>query len=129
MIGTAKVTPTIGVGDMEKATAFYGGVLGLHVAKELKDGDTLYEVFYDSGECQLSIYMTQYAGTNQATYCTWEVDNIEAEVAALKDAGVGFEHYDLPYAKLEGDIHVLGDGGEKAAWFRDPDGNILCLHQ
>jgi hypothetical protein len=48
------------------------------------------------------------------------------EVENLKKKGVEFEHYEIPEAKLEGDIHVFGDF--KAAWFKDPDGNILCLH-
>jgi catechol 2,3-dioxygenase-like lactoylglutathione lyase family enzyme len=124
MVGQHDAQPTIGVRDLEKATSFYGGVLGLHVSSE-KD----YEVMYDSGNTQVTVYKTEFAGTNKATYVTWEVDNIEDEVTELKDKGVTFEHYDLPYAKLEGDVHVMGDGKEKAAWFKDPDGNVLCLHQ
>lgn len=123
MIGTANVGVTIGVSDLEKSTAFYGGILGLHVARE-KD----YEIVYDSGTSQLSVYMTAFAGTNKATYATWDVSDIGAEVAELKSKGIMFQHYDMPYTKLEGDVHVMEDG-EKAAWFKDPDGNILCLHQ
>lgn len=124
MVGTASVGPTIGVSNLEKATAFYGGVLGLHVSSE-----NPYEVVYDSGGCKLSIYVTDFAGTNKATYATWEVDDLEGEVAALKDEGVQFEQYDMPGVTRDGDIHTLGEGGERAAWFKDPDGNILCLHQ
>jgi len=123
MVGTANVSATIGVKDLGVATGFYGGVLGLHVASEKE-----YEVVYDSGSTQLLVYQTEFAGTNKATYATWEVSDIENEVAELKDKGVMFEHYDLPYAKLEGDMHVMDDG-EKAAWFKDPDGNILNLHE
>ena len=39
--------------------------------------------------------------------------------------GVSFEHYDLPGTAREGDVHLLGS--LKAAWFKDPDGNILNL--
>jgi len=124
MVGTANAQPTIGVRDLEKATGFYGGVLGLKVVKE-----SPYEVVYQSGDSQLSVYMTEYAGTNKATYATWAVDDIEAEVAELAGKGVRFEHYDMPGTTREGDVHMLGDSGEKAAWFSDPDGNILCLHQ
>jgi len=124
MVGTANAQPTIGVRDLEKATGFYGGVLGLKVVKE-----SPYEVVYQSGDSQLSVYMTEYAGTNKATYATWAVDDIKAEVAELAGKGVRFEHYDMPGTTREGDVHMLGDSGEKAAWFSDPDGNILCLHQ
>lgn len=124
MVGSANVQPTIGVSDLEKATGFYGGVLGLKVASE-----SPYEIVYESGSCQLSIYVTDFAGTNKATYATWEVDDIDAEVASLTDKGVTFEHYDMSDVTRDGDVHTLGDSGEKAAWFKDPDGNILCLHQ
>jgi hypothetical protein len=43
----------------------------------------------------------------------------------LKAQGVSFEHYEMPGTTLQGDIHVSGD--MKAAWFKDPDGNILCV--
>jgi hypothetical protein len=50
---------------------------------------------------------------------------VEGVVRALKAKGVTFEHYDMPDTKREGDIHVSGD--MKAAWFEDPDGNILNI--
>ncbi len=124
MVGTAKVSPTIGVSDLAQATAFYGGVLGLKVIRENQ-----YEVLYESGPSNLSIYVTEFAGSNKATYATWEVGDIAAEVEALKANGVAFEQYDIPGVERDGDIHTLGDDGEQAAWFKDPDGNILCLHQ
>jgi len=125
MIGTALVETTIGVSDFEKATGFYGGILGLKVLSETPN-----EIVYQSGaNSRLEIYKTEMAGTNKATYATWEVGDIATEVEALQASGIKFEHYDLPDSKLEGDIHVMHDGAEKAAWFKDPDGNILCLHQ
>lgn len=125
MVGTASVEPTIGVSSLEKATEFYGGVLGLKVLSE-----SPYEVRYQSGaNTKISIYVTDFAGTNKATYATWEVGDIAVEVEALKGEGATFEHYDMPGVTREGDVHLLGDSGEKAAWFKDPDGNILCLHQ
>ena len=56
---------------------------------------------------------------------TWAVEDVDAEVRALKAKGVTFEHYDMPGLKLEGDIHVAGP--TKVAWFKDPDGNILNI--
>ena len=66
------------------------------------------------------------AGSNQATATTWVIGNdMEKVVQALKSKGVGFEHYNLPGMTLKGDIHVAD--GMKAAWFKDPDGNIHAL--
>jgi len=47
-------------------------------------------------------------------------------VQALRAAGVTFEHYNLPGAQRDGDIHVFGDF--RAAWFKDPDGNVLHIN-
>jgi hypothetical protein len=46
-------------------------------------------------------------------------------VRALKGKGITFEHYEFPDVRHEGDVHVMGD--MRAAWFKDPDGNILAL--
>ena len=78
-----------------------------------------------SGDSTVNVYRSDYAGTNEATAVTWEVDDIDAEVADLKRKGVAFEHYDMDGLDLEGDVHV-GEG-MKIAWFKDPDGNILNI--
>ena len=51
----------------------------------------------------------------------------EAAIAGLKQRGVVFDDYDLPGFKTVEHVCVLGS--ERAAWFRDPEGNILCLHE
>ncbi|HSX30729.1 MAG TPA: VOC family protein [Candidatus Saccharimonadales bacterium] len=115
-------TPTIGVKDLETATGFYGGVLGLKVVEE-----NPYVILYKSGDGMVQVYKTDLAGTNKATYVTWTVDDIDAEVAELKGKGVTFEQYDMPGVTRQGDVHIMEN--EKSAWFKDPDGNILCIHQ
>ena len=83
-------------------------------------------VTYQVGPSFLLVYPSEYAGTNQATAATWAVgDDFEAAVEGLREKGVAFEQYDLPETTREGDIHVMGD--MRAAWFKDPDGNILSL--
>ena len=120
MLGNNEVCAVLAVKDLEAAKKFYGETLGLEGSKESDGG-----IFYKSGKSGVFIYPSQYAGTNQATAAAWDVDDIEAAVAELKDKGVTFEHYDLPGATLEGDIHIMGE--LKSAWFKDPDGNILNL--
>jgi hypothetical protein len=83
-------------------------------------------IVFRSGRSTLNVYLSQYAGTNQATAVTWAVgDDVEGVVRALKAKGVSFEHYDMPGMTRAGDIHV--DGDMKVAWFKDPDGNILNI--
>jgi hypothetical protein len=80
---------------------------------------------YKSGNASLLVYESQYAGTNKATAVSWAVEDLEDVVRELKGKGVHFEHYDLPNTTRKGDVH--GSGNTKAAWFKDPDGNVLAL--
>jgi hypothetical protein len=66
----------------------------------------------------------------------WEVDDLEAVVAELRRRGVVFEEYDLPglktvngIAEVEGNYPSRGGVGERAAWFRDSEGNVLGIGQ
>lgn len=120
MLGSSEMSATVAVSDIAKAKEFYGGVLGLNQVKENPAG-----VAYTAGSGDLFVYISGTAGKNQATSANFNVENIEDVVNQLKEKGVTFEHYDLPGATLEGDVHVMGPA--KAAWFRDPDGNILAL--
>ena len=58
---------------------------------------------------------------------SFELADLDAEMAALRARGVRFDEYDLPGLKTHDGVCVLG--GERAAWFHDPEGNILCIHQ
>ena len=82
---------------------------------------------YQSGKSTIVVYESQFAGTNKATSATWGVgDELDSIVSTLKKKGVPFEHYNMPGAELDGDIHKFGDF--RAAWFKDPDGNILHIN-
>lgn len=100
---------------------FYGEVLGLVVVDQNKNG-----VWYQAGSSRIALYASEFAGTNQGTAAIWEVDDPKAAVKSLRARGVKFEKYDdVPGAKRIGYIHKMGDF--EAAWFRDPDGNIICM--
>jgi hypothetical protein len=58
---------------------------------------------------------------------SFEVADVAAEVQNLESHGVGFEDYDMP--DLTTVDHMATMGNDKAAWFKDPDGNVLCVHQ
>lgn len=121
MLGNGKVCVTIAVKDLAAAKEFYGGVLGLQQTDENPGG-----VLFAATEGRVFVYESQYAGSNQATYASWDVEDVDATVAALRDKGVNFEHYDMEGATWEGDVAVMGE--MRSAWFKDPDGNILAVN-
>jgi len=125
MLGDKNVLSNIAVKDLAEAKKFYGEVLGL---KEL-GGDDKMGFSYSSGsrDGRIFIYQAPTAGSGKATICTWEVDDIKATVEELEKANAEFEHYEFPGATHEGNVHVMGEF--RAAWFRDPSGNILGLSQ
>lgn len=109
--------------DVRRARAFYEGVLGFTPAEE-QAGGVAY-AFANGTRCFL--YPTANAGTNQASQAFWQVADVEREVADLKARGVTFEEYDQPGMKTVNSIVTAG--GAKAAWFKDPEGNILAIIQ
>ena len=124
-LGGKAAAATIAVKDFAAARKFYEEVLGLkvvHVDEETGVADFM------SGPSNVLVYRSEFAGTNKATSATWGVgDDLEAIVTDLQARGVAFEHYrDLPGLTLNGEIHEAGDF--KGAWFKDPDGNILHIH-
>lgn len=121
MLGNRDAIATIAVRNVEAAKKFYEETLGLQPLPAQETG----VLSYKSGEASVLVYQSQFAGTNKATAVTWEVDDLEGTVQDLKAKGIRFEHYDLPGTTRKGDVH--GSGKTKAAWFKDPDGNILAL--
>jgi len=121
MLSENDVCAVVAVSDMDAAAKFYGETLGLAVGMESPGG-----TFYTSGKTGIFVYPSSFAGSNKATAAAWNVADVAGAVEALKAKGVSFEHYpDMPEVKLEGDVHVMGE--LKAAWFKDPDGNILNI--
>ena len=105
--------------DVSRARRFYEGKLGFGPGREVAGG-----VVYEFGKGTAAfLYPTPNAGTSKASQAFWQVADVEREVAELKKRGVKFEDY--PGAK-DG---ILTQGGAKAAWFKDSEGNILALIQ
>jgi catechol 2,3-dioxygenase-like lactoylglutathione lyase family enzyme len=122
MLGKADATPMLAVKDVDRAKQFYRG-LGFDARDEMS-GEV---VTLKGGNTDITVYKSEFAGTNKATALTFEVDDIDAEVRELKDKGIFFEHYDVGGLTPKGDIYE-GEG-MKTAWFKDPDGNILSLFE
>ena len=121
MLANTDAIATVAVKHIETARKFYEGTLGLKPTR----GDEPGVQGYKSGNASVLVYQSQFAGTNKATAVTWAVQDLEGSIEDLKAKGVRFEHYDLAGVTRKGDVH--GTGKTKAAWFKDPDGNILAL--
>jgi catechol 2,3-dioxygenase-like lactoylglutathione lyase family enzyme len=111
------------VTNMARARAFYEEKLGLR-PKEISPSG---EVLYETDGSTLALYPRAEPPKSDHTAISFTVPNIEREVQELRSRGVTFELYDMPNTVERDGIYQMGS--EKAAWMKDPDGNILCLHQ
>jgi catechol 2,3-dioxygenase-like lactoylglutathione lyase family enzyme len=121
MLANKDAVATIAVKDLKAAKKFYGDTLGLKPTP-VPEPEVLN---YKSGNSTVLVYKSKFAGSNKATAVTWIVDDVEGTVRDLKAKGISFEHYDFPGMTRKGDVHIAGKS--KAAWFKDPDGNILAV--
>ena len=123
MLSNASVTTMLPVKDMKRARAFYEGRLGLKPGGLNADGKFVYKV----GGSTLALFPKPEGTKAEHTAISFLVADIAASIKELKRAGVVFEDYDFPGLKTENHVCVLG--AEKAAWFKDTEGNYLCLHE
>jgi len=123
MLTNAPVTTMLPVKDLARARAFYEERLGLKPVGLQPDG----KFTYDCGGATLALFPKEGGTRADHTAVSFKVADIAASIAQLKKAGVAFEDYDFPGLKTVEHVCVLG--AEKAAWFLDTEGNILCLHE
>jgi len=123
MLTNAPVTTMLPVVDLDRARRFYEDRLGLRPLGSAPDG----KFMYACGGATLALFPKSEGTKAEHTAMSFEVDDIVSEIAELESRGVVFEDYDLPGLKTEAHVCVLGS--EKAAWFKDTEGNYLCLHQ
>jgi catechol 2,3-dioxygenase-like lactoylglutathione lyase family enzyme len=118
------VAPAVAVSDIARAKEFYEGTLGLSGGEDAADGGITYPC---GGGSTIHIYPSPAnAGKSPATLAAWEVGDVEATVDELTSKGVAFEQIDMdPIKTNEKGIAELG--GDKTAWFKDPDGNTFGL--
>jgi predicted enzyme related to lactoylglutathione lyase len=123
MLSDSSVTTMLPVKDMKRARAFYEGCLRLKPGGLNADGKFVYKV----GGSTLALFPKPEGTKAEHTAISFRVADIAASIKELKRAGVVFEDYDFPGLKTENHVCVLG--AEKAAWFKDTEGNYLCLHE
>jgi len=110
------------VADGDRAKTFYGEVLGLTLLE-----DTPFAVVFKVPGGTLRLAKTPNFTPQPFSLISWVVDDIDADIAALRKAGVVFEFFDgLP--QDDQGVWTVPDGA-KVCWFKDPDGNLLSLSQ
>jgi catechol 2,3-dioxygenase-like lactoylglutathione lyase family enzyme len=130
MLAESLVAARLPVKDLDRARRFYSEKLGLEPVEERAGG-----LRYRCGGADFALFKSVGAASGTHTQMAWEVADIEATVAALKTRGVVFEEYDSPglqtvngIAEIEGNYPSKGTG-ERGAWFRDSEGNLLAVGQ
>ena len=127
MLGKAEIAAIVPVSDVDKAVEYYGGTLGLELQVRRDDLPENREAEFRAGDGTLLVYESVAAGQSRGTLAAFRVEDIEAVVAGLRGKGVAFEEYDTPDLKTQNGIASIGD--IRAAWARDPDGNIIAFEQ
>jgi catechol 2,3-dioxygenase-like lactoylglutathione lyase family enzyme len=124
MLSNAPVTTILPVTDMKRARDFYESKLGLKPVGLKPNGQFVYAC---AGGCTVALFPKEGGTKADHTAISFQVSDINAVIKSLKKSGVVFEDYDLPGLKTVDHVCVLG--AEKAAWFKDTEGNYLCIHE
>jgi catechol 2,3-dioxygenase-like lactoylglutathione lyase family enzyme len=131
MLRHGRVATRIPAQDLDRARRFYADKLGLEPSEERPGG-----LLYRCASGVFALFASEGASPGTFTQMGWEVDDIEAVVAELKGRGVVFEEVDVPglktvdgIADIAGNYPSKGGKGERGAWFRDSEGNMLGIGQ
>ena len=128
MLDEGRVATRIPAQDLARARRFYADKLGLEPSEERPGG-----LLYRCAGGEFAVFESAGSSPGTFTQMAWEVDDIEATVAELRERGVTFEEVDVPGLRTVGGIaEVAGNypskgSGERAAWFRDSEGNMLGI--
>jgi catechol 2,3-dioxygenase-like lactoylglutathione lyase family enzyme len=122
MLGALNIVAFVPTKDSSKARTFYEGVLGLHFLKD--DG---FAMVLDANGIMVRVAKMQEFTPAPFTILGWQVSEIENVVRALAAKGVHFEIFGF-FKQDEIGIWTAPTG-DKVAWFKDPDGNILSVSQ
>lgn len=131
MLKDGRIATRIPVQDLDRARRFYAEKLGLEPGEEREGG-----LLYHCTSGTFALFESTGASPGTFTQMGWDVDDIEATVADLKRRGLVFEEVDVPglrtvdgIAEIDGNYPSKGGRGERAAWFRDSEGNLFGIAQ
>ena len=131
MLTRSRVATRLPAQDLKRAERFYAAKLGLRPSEARPGG-----LRYECGDGSFALFESSGSPSGAHTQMGFEVDDLEATVNELRRRGVAFEEYDLPglrtingIAEVAGNYPSRGGIGERAAWFRDSEGNLLGIGQ
>jgi catechol 2,3-dioxygenase-like lactoylglutathione lyase family enzyme len=135
ILAGARVATRLPAQDLDRARRFYSEQLGLEPVEERPGG-----MLYRCGGAEFVVFQSTGASHGTFTQMAWEVDDIERVVSELKRRGVVFEEVELPgvlgggrtrdgIIEIDGNYPSKGARGERGAWFRDSEGNMLGIGQ
>jgi len=120
MLASGKIVGFVPTKDSTKARSFYEGKLGFQFVS-----DDVYALVMHTGETMIRIAKVPDFIPAPYTVLGWEVSNIEETVAWLRERGVAFENY---HFIQDPELGIwTAPTGDKVAWFKDPDGNLLSV--
>ncbi len=122
MLKIKSASPAIPAQDIKRARQFYEQKLGLKPSEVQPDGG----VVYRTGETGFLVFPSMGKASGDHTQLALEVEDVTSAVSELKSAGVKPEEYDYPEFKTHDGVVELPDG-EKGAWFKDSEGNLIAL--
>ena len=124
MLSRSRVAATLPFKGLKAAQDFYTQRLGLRVSSgSVKDG----YLEFEAGDGTVLQVFESDSRKSDDTGATFSVKDLAKEMEDLREKGVRFEEYDLPGIKTVDGVATMGE--HKGAWFKDPSGNILALHQ
>jgi catechol 2,3-dioxygenase-like lactoylglutathione lyase family enzyme len=122
MLAANKVIGFVPTQDSAKAREFYEGKLGFQFVS-----DDPFALVMRSGETMIRVSKAKDFTPAPYTILGWDVKDIEAVVRWLTSRGVVFEKY--PFVQDQ-DLGIwTAPSGDRVAWFKDPDGNVLSVSQ
>lgn len=131
MLRHSNVSARIPAQDLARAKRFYAEKLGLEPTEERPGGAR-----YECGGGWFALFESTGKPSGEHTQLSWLVDDLEATVRELRRRGVVFEEYDFPdlktidgIADVAGNYPSKGGVGERGAWFKDSEGNLLSIGQ
>ncbi|MER7192955.1 VOC family protein [Streptomyces flaveolus] len=129
LLARARVATRLPAQDLDRARRFYAERLGLRPVDERPGG-----LLYRCAGADFVLFRSAGSSPGTFTQMAFEVDDIETVVSELRERGVAFEEVDAPgfrtrdgIAEIEGNYPSKGARGERGAWFRDSEGNLLGI--
>jgi catechol 2,3-dioxygenase-like lactoylglutathione lyase family enzyme len=122
MLSAGKLIGFVPTKDSARSREFYEGKLGFNFVS-----DDQFALVMQAGKSMIRIAKAGKFTPAQYTVMGWEVTDIEAVVKWLNGRGVSFEKY--PFVQDQERGIWTTPNGDKVAWFKDPDGNVLSLSQ